>query len=58
MFIGEVFYNFAKDKYRDKVLENSGYLCEDRITYMFKTIDDKLHTLIYDLNKMAIEEIE
>ncbi len=35
MFIGEVFYNFAKDKYRDKVLENSGYLCEDRITYMF-----------------------
>lgn len=51
------FEKYAKEHYGDAFIESSASLCEDQVTYMFKTIDDKQHTLIYDLRHGVVIEI-
>ncbi len=51
------FEKYAKEHYGDAFIESSAYLCEDQVTYKFKTIDDKQHTLIYDLRHGVVIEI-
>ena len=51
------FEKYAKDHYGDAFIESSAYLCENQVTYKFKTIDDKIHTLIYDLRNGVVIEI-
>lgn len=51
------FEKYAKEHYGADFIESSAYLCEDQVTYMFKTVDDRRHTLIYDLRHGVVIEI-
>ena len=49
------FLEYVKAHYENYVV-GSEYLCDDGITFMFLTADDKLHTLYIDINEKCIKE--
>ena len=51
------FEDYAKEKHLDYI-DDSGYLCDDGITFLFKVgSDDNIHRLIFDLSLNEIVEM-
>ena len=52
----EKFMEYVQQNFKEELVENSEYLCEDLLTFMFKTKNGELHTLILDINSKEVKE--